>query len=110
GEADHGVPVDGRGDPLRRLVRRRPGGNEEDPGEGEALPERLREDEGADGDRVGRAAKDTEADLPPAPPHSRNWPGPRTTNFVVVSSSTPTGPRAWSFEVEMPSSAPMPNW
>ena len=29
---------------------------------------------------------------------------------MVVSSRTPTGPRAWSLDVEMPISAPMPNW
>ena len=32
-----------------------------------------------------------------------------TTNFVVVSSGRPIGPRAWSFCVEMPISAPKPN-
>src|SRR5712692_5319115 len=31
-------------------------------------------------------------------------------NFVVVSSRAPTGPRAWTREVETPISAPMPNW
>ena len=31
-------------------------------------------------------------------------------NFVVVSSRTPTGPRACTREVEIPISAPRPNW
>src|SRR3989338_7980799 len=36
-------------------------------------------------------------------------PFPRTTNFSAVSSSRPMGPKAWSFVVEMPISAPRPN-
>ena len=39
----------------------------------------------------------------------RTWPVPRTMNFVEVSCSKPMGPLAWSFWVEMPISAPMPN-
>ena len=31
-------------------------------------------------------------------------------NFVLTSCSSPMGPRAWSFWVEMPISAPRPNW
>src|SRR5574341_919128 len=36
-------------------------------------------------------------------------PFPYIINFVVVSSSTPIGPNAWSFEVLMPISAPSPS-
>ena len=39
----------------------------------------------------------------------RIWPSPVTTYLVVVSSRRPIGPRAWSFWVEMPISAPNPN-
>ncbi len=37
------------------------------------------------------------------------WPAPVTTYFVEVISGRPIGPRAWSFWVEMPISAPKPN-
>src|SRR5699024_5369785 len=40
----------------------------------------------------------------------RIWPLPWTIQVVVVSSASPIGPRAWSFWVEMPSSAPRPSW
>ena len=40
--------------------------------------------------------------------HRRTCPSPRTTHFNVVSSFTPMGPRACSFWVEMPTSAPEP--
>src|SRR5690606_18920430 len=52
--------------------------------------------------RLGRRART-------GPRQPRVWPSPRTTNFVVVSCSSPMGPRAWSFWVEMPISAPNPN-
>ena len=39
----------------------------------------------------------------------RVWPSPWTTYFSVVSSRSPMGPRACSFWVEMPISAPNPN-
>src|SRR5690606_27870304 len=41
--------------------------------------------------------------------HVRIWPSPRTTYFSVVSWRRPIGPRACSFWVEMPISAPKPN-
>ena len=41
--------------------------------------------------------------------HGRTWPSPATTYFSVHSSRTPIGPRACSFCVELPISAPMPN-
>ena len=39
----------------------------------------------------------------------RTWPSPVTTYFVEVISGSPIGPRACSFWVEMPISAPKPN-
>src|SRR5204863_8795264 len=39
----------------------------------------------------------------------RMWPLPVTTYVVEVSSGSPSGPRACSFWVEMPISAPNPN-
>src|SRR5205823_9074523 len=39
----------------------------------------------------------------------RTWPEPSTTYLYVQSSRIPMGPRAWSFWVELPISAPMPN-
>src|SRR6185437_4685418 len=41
--------------------------------------------------------------------HARTCPSPRTTHFNVVNSFTPIGPRACSFWVEMPTSAPSPS-
>ena len=43
------------------------------------------------------------------PPYSRIWPLPRSTYLNVVSSRSPIGPRACSFCVELPISAPIPN-
>ncbi|CAM5699398.1 hypothetical protein SVIOM74S_00516 [Streptomyces violarus] len=40
----------------------------------------------------------------------RTCPSPVTMYFVLVSSGRPIGPRACSFCVEMPISAPKPNW
>ena len=42
-------------------------------------------------------------------PQDRTWPSPTTTYLNVHSSRSPIGPRAWSFCVELPISAPMPN-
>ena len=41
--------------------------------------------------------------------YPRTWPSPMSTNLLLVSSRRPMGPRAWSFWVEMPISAPSPN-
>jgi len=41
--------------------------------------------------------------------YCRICPSPCTTNLVVVSSSSPMGPKACSFEVLMPISAPNPS-
>ena len=37
------------------------------------------------------------------------WPSPQTIHLVDVSSGSPIGPRACSFCVEIPISAPKPN-
>ena len=52
--------------------------------------------------------------IPPRMPslrdrYGRTWPAPSTTYLYVHSSRTPIGPRACSFCVELPISAPMPN-
>src|SRR4051812_10151981 len=39
----------------------------------------------------------------------RTWPSPVTTYLVEVISGSPIGPRAWSFWVLIPISAPKPN-
>ena len=41
--------------------------------------------------------------------HGRMWPAPSTRYLNVHSSRSPIGPRAWSFCVELPISAPIPN-
>src|SRR6478735_4817348 len=41
--------------------------------------------------------------------YTRIWPSPCTIHFVVVSSVRPIGPRACSFWVDMPTSAPRPS-
>ena len=41
--------------------------------------------------------------------HGRMWPAPSTRYLNVHSSRRPIGPRAWSFWVELPISAPIPN-
>ena len=41
--------------------------------------------------------------------HGRIWPSPSIRYLNVHSSRSPIGPRAWSFWVELPISAPIPN-
>ena len=66
-----------------------------------------------DGPRLvatGGAGRPIDPDHRPPGVHAgRIWPLPRTTYLKLVSCSTPTGPRACSRPVEMPTSAPMPN-
>ena len=57
--------------------------------------------------RVERAPEN--ADRGDLSPYSRTWPSPWTTYLNVVSSRRPIGPRACSFWVELPISAPIPN-
>ena len=72
GETRHRVAVDGGRQPARRLVGRHARWDEEDPVEGEALPERLREDQVTDVDRVEGAAEDPETELRHASRYSRS--------------------------------------
>ena len=41
--------------------------------------------------------------------HGRICPSPLTIHLYVVSASSPIGPLAWSFCVDIPISAPKPN-
>src|SRR5207247_2528693 len=50
-----------------------------------------------------------DASVNPNPHYARIWPEPSTTYLYVQSSRSPIGPRACSFCVELPISAPMPN-
>jgi hypothetical protein len=86
---------------VRRLSRR----YEQNPVELELIQGRTGQQEVAVVWRIERAAKSSEL----LSDYSRTWPSPRTTYLVVVSSRTPIVPRAWSFWVEVPISAPMPN-
>ena len=89
---------------LGLLVRRDGDGDQQDPVEPELLVGLLRHDQVAEVRRVERPAEEPEPRGYP-----RTWPSPRTTYFVVHSSRMPIGPRACSFWVELPISAPMPN-
>ncbi len=96
------------------LVRRSPGDDELDPVELELLPRPAGTLEVSDVRRVEGAAED------PDPTHSagssptgtgqgRTWPSPSMRYLEVHSSRIPIGPRACSFWVELPISAPIPN-
>ena len=65
----------------------------------------LRKQQVPDVRRVEGPAQDPER----TDPYSLTWPVPCTTYFVEVSSRSPIGPRACSFWVELPISAPIPN-
>src|SRR5204863_1714064 len=58
--------------------------------------------------RVERAAEDPDAGHR-SRAQGRTCPDPSTTYLYVHSSRMPIGPRAWSFWVELPISAPIPN-
>src|ERR1700675_772697 len=107
GQFGHPVPMLGRRQLGRGLVGRDGSRHEEHSVEGQGLADLVGEKQVSEVDRVERAAED--ADLGHRGRYSRTWPSPIKTNLVVVSSRTPTGPRACSREVEMPISAPMPN-
>src|SRR6267142_3168543 len=77
------------------------GGNPQDPGEAELLHRALRDRQVGVVHRIERAAEDAQLQL-------RTSPWPSTTYFCVVRPSRPTGPRACSLSVEMPTSAPRP--
>src|SRR5439155_27375702 len=60
--------------------------------------------------RVEDPAEDPYAQAgPPTAIYSLIWPEPSTTYLKVQSSRRPMGPRACSFCVELPISAPIPN-
>ena len=84
------------------LVRRREDGHEHDAVESQLVHRLRRAQQVPEMRRVEGAAEERD-------PHYRMWPSPSTTYFVVQSSRTPIGPRACSFCVELPISAPMPN-
>ena len=84
------------------LVRRREDRHEDHAVEAELVRRLGRAEQMREMRRVERAAEDRDA-------HYLMWPSPSTTYFVVQSSRTPMGPRACSFCVELPISAPMPN-
>ena len=75
-----------------RLVRRLRRRHQEQAIEGERLADFVGDEEMAEVDRVERSTEDAERAA--AGGYSRICPSPHTTNLVVVSSRTPTGPRA----------------
>ena len=87
---------------MRRLADRHPHDNVEF----ELGVRLLRTDEVSNVRRVERAAE--EAD-PQARVYSFICPSPWATHLNEQSSRVPIGPRAWSFWVELPISAPIPN-
>ncbi len=61
------------------------------------------------GEHGGGEGAEHALSLPSAPDSQRTCPSPVTTYFVEVISGRPIGPRACSFWVLMPISAPKPN-
>ena len=59
--------------------------------------------------RVERPAEDSDSHRCRLAAQGRMWPSPSTRYLNVHSSRSPIGPRAWSFWVEFPISAPIPN-
>src|SRR3989441_10745115 len=118
GDGEARMLVDGEGGhPIAMLDRRQLGGglvgrlgrrHKKDPVEAERFTDVVGEKEVSEMDGVEGASED--ADRGHRYRYSRTWPSPMTTNLVVVSSRTPTGPRACSRDVEIPISAPSPNW
>ena len=123
GEQRHGEALLARGDALVLLEGGSSRGHEDDEVEAKVVEGLLGGHEVAVVDGVERAAHDAEAiRAVGVHPEGREvvlpqgvdvhayltCPSPRTTYLVVVSSAAPMGPRAWSFCVEMPISAPRP--
>ena len=88
---------------LQLLVRRRVDGEQHHAVEPETHQGLLRAHHVSYVGRVERPAQE------PDPAQGRTWPSPSTRYLNVHSSRRPIGPRAWSFWVELPISAPMPN-
>jgi len=83
--------------------------DKEEIGQREPLPNLQGHPKMAVVERVEGAAVDRDPAAPPVH-YCRTWPSPKATNFVVVSSESPIGPKAWIFVVLMPISAPNPSW
>src|SRR6185295_15375798 len=92
----------GDGSDRRSAVRRSAGGNEDDSLDRQLLERRARHRQVRVVNRIEGAAKEREG------LYWRISPWPSTTYFWVVRPSRPTGPRACSLSVEMPTSAPRP--
>src|SRR5665648_497053 len=95
-----------RGDVAMRLAHRHAGRHEQHAVQVQLDERLLGGDQMPVVDRVERPAHDSEPELLS---HDRICPSPSAMYFVVVSAASPMGPRAWSFCVEMPISAPSPN-
>ena len=98
----------GRRDRVARvvgLVRRHRARHEQHARQTERLRHLLGRTQVPDVDRVERAAVDADEAQRQS---GRSWPSPNSTNFCAVSPSSPIGPYAWSFDVEIPISAPRP--
>src|SRR5205085_1523219 len=93
------------------LVRRYAGGDQGHAVESELKVRLLGADQVTKMWRIERAAEDAYAHGPlvPRPGHARTCPVPSIRYLNVHSSRNPIGPRAWSFWVELPISAPIPN-
>ena len=98
----------GRPGRRRRRCRRRPGSRR--PASPDAR-QRWTSNRGGTGSGNPRrsGARFAAADRCRSPGHDRTCPVPWTTYFDQVSSRSPIGPRACSFWVEMPISAPSPS-
>src|SRR5690606_11374157 len=113
GGAGDGAGERGRGGGGTRGERGQPGGG--DPGaEGGALQDTaaaVLTSHNRESDHTGNVTSMAKMSQLGAMPgdQPRVWPSPVTTYFVEVSSGSPIGPRACSFCVEMPISAPNPN-
>ena len=95
----------------RVLVRRRRGRHEQDALEAERGQRLGGDDEVAEVRRVEAAAEHAEARRGVAIAASpRTCPSPQSSYLTHVSSCRAMGPRTCSFWVEMPISAPRPNW
>ena len=109
GSLRHGAPVTRRGHRLQRLVGRLGGRDQVEAGEGEALPDLDGHAEVPVVERVEGPPEEGDAGAT-AVHYCRTWPSPKATNFVVVSSERPMGPKAWILVVLIPISAPSPSW
>ena len=103
GEPAHLEAMDATRLVLHLLVRRDPGRHQQHPFEGELRARLARADQVREVRRVERPAED------PDRRQLRTCPSPSTRYLHAHSSRRPIGPRACSFCVELPISAPIPN-